>query len=1160
MCDTNLKFGPEWLRALTEPPTRSSMIEEKVVYSPILANMKLADYRYGKEEMLALFSSDLEPPTDVLSLGALYVDNCQYPLNLIQMGAEEAKAWQKNNEAGGGRGYNNSATRVSSSASRGRGRGRATSFPYFDRNRFDDPDSDNSNGQPNGGKLNKGEKGWSDTKGKPISDIVGFSDAMKDWRSGKTSGGTAGGGNDKPWPSKQGMVNGHTNMNWRSHERNGNTDDLPNSKNRSAEEWVSLGVASAARKERVNLPEWVTTNSNNIADGGFDDNGKFRPDHLNAVDNVPKWTDDEKWIEEEVEPEMISPQGQHLSSITGKQPHSPLHQKHSAQIKQPSEDSLSLHRLPPNHIDNCPSSSTLVPSPPSVQAPKLRPPGSVHDAGSPPSSSQMQQVSPSLPSSTIQGMPFISSSVQSPSVLPTTSAQQAGALQEPTMDSIRWSYLDPQGQVQGPFRHDEMLEWSTAGYFPNDLLIKRNIDGRFIPLSDMLRIHGRNPFTSGPIPRPINVDANEHINQQQYLQHLLMQQHQQQLLAQQQLMMLHQQNTNLNSILMNSAISQPIIKPDEPLIPGVQDLMERKKEESLNIGQRNHQFDFSPEVSAPSAMDPIKSLLSQLQEGREKKSEEREVSPAHNKFLGSQPLQNDGRMGILPELTTASHKIGYNIEVNLESSKTTSKLHVVQPGTSVNVQLRQQDVQPVSTSMSVREGSAVAEAVIKEDEELSEPVSEKTNDSKETVPLLQEELDPEDIVDFVVPKNNEKKEKVRKKAEIKKKAKSNKDTKPSGPYIPGLPETQGNAPAAVGEATTPSDDKSGSQERDLDGRKFIEDPTGDIYLQDAKESQTRPAPWANCRSPESRELSLHDIQKLEAEKERKKRNSERLVAEAQLKLQKEREAEQRRIEKQAAAMWSQQMTHNNNVKSLAEIQAEEEKNIKHEQQKQHKETKTRKVQAKTSEKATSWAGKIAASIPVQHSSPPVIQSKTRVAVSGDGFWEQPAVITASSPQSAPSTSKSGKSEKKISKNIKKDTKNEIHKNFNDWCKKSLENLNPGPEVDIDTFLGFIQDIESPYEVNDYVKNYIGEGKAHKRFAADYLEKRSQVKNALKNNNTTADDLTSPATALSHDLEFQEAPRKGKKKTRNSKTNLNHLLGFTTAPGSGINRGELDQPM
>jgi len=517
------------------------------------------------------------------------------------------------------------------------------------------------------------------------------------------------------------------------------------------------------------------------------------------------------------------------------------------------------------------------------------------------------------------------------------------------------------------------------------------------------------------------------------------------------------------------------------------------------------------------------------------------------------------RLGILPEHTTAPHKIGHNFEVNLESAKTSSKLHVLQPGTSVNVQMRQQDVLTAGNLLSVREGSAVVEAVIKEDEELSEPVSEKTNDSKDTGPLLQEELDPEDIVDFVMPKNNEKKEKVRKKAEIKKKAKSNKDAKPSGPYIPGLPETHGNAPVAVGDSTTPSDDKAGSQERDLDGRKLMDDQTGDFYLQDAKESQTRPAPWANCKSPESRELSLHDIQKLEAEKERKKRNSERLVAEAQLKIQKEREAEQRRIEKQAAAMWSQQINHNNNVKSLAEIQAEEEKNIKHEQQKQHKQTKTRKVQIKSSEKKTSWAGKIAASIPVQHSSPPIIQSKTRVAASNDGFWEQP-VATVASPHSAPSAPKNSKSDKNSSKNTKKDTKNEVHKNFNDWCKKSLENLNPGPEVDIETFLGFLQDIESPYEVNDYVKNYIGEGKAHKRFAADYLEKRSQLKNALKKNSTTADDLTSPAAALSHDLEFQEAPRKGKKKTRNSKTNLNHLLGFTTAPGSGINRGELDQPM
>ena len=40
--------------------------------------------------------------------------------------------------------------------------------------------------------------------------------------------------------------------------------------------------------------------------------------------------------------------------------------------------------------------------------------------------------------------------------------------------------------------------------------------------------------------------------------------------------------------------------------------------------------------------------------------------------------------------------------------------------------------------------------------------------------------------------------------------------------------------------------------------------------------------------------------------------------------------------------------------------------------------------------------------------------------------------------------------------------------------------------------------------------------------------------------------------------FQEAGRKGKKKAKNSKSNLNHLLGFSIQ-GQGVNRGELDVP-
>ena len=56
-----------------------------MTYAPSLTNMKLADFRYGREEMLALFDKDVIPSQDLCTLGALFVEKCQYPLNLIQV-------------------------------------------------------------------------------------------------------------------------------------------------------------------------------------------------------------------------------------------------------------------------------------------------------------------------------------------------------------------------------------------------------------------------------------------------------------------------------------------------------------------------------------------------------------------------------------------------------------------------------------------------------------------------------------------------------------------------------------------------------------------------------------------------------------------------------------------------------------------------------------------------------------------------------------------------------------------------------------------------------------------------------------------------------------------------------------------------------------------
>ena len=80
MADTALKFGPEWLRALTEPQGESGGL-----YSTPLANIKLAEFRYGKEEILALFDKNVKPPEELVNFGSLFVEKCQFPLNLMQV-------------------------------------------------------------------------------------------------------------------------------------------------------------------------------------------------------------------------------------------------------------------------------------------------------------------------------------------------------------------------------------------------------------------------------------------------------------------------------------------------------------------------------------------------------------------------------------------------------------------------------------------------------------------------------------------------------------------------------------------------------------------------------------------------------------------------------------------------------------------------------------------------------------------------------------------------------------------------------------------------------------------------------------------------------------------------------------------------------------------
>lgn len=49
--------------------------------------------------------------------------------------------------------------------------------------------------------------------------------------------------------------------------------------------------------------------------------------------------------------------------------------------------------------------------------------------------------------------------------------------------NLPWFYSDPQNNIQGPFRGEEMRQWLEAGYFKGDLPISQQPNGSFHPLS-----------------------------------------------------------------------------------------------------------------------------------------------------------------------------------------------------------------------------------------------------------------------------------------------------------------------------------------------------------------------------------------------------------------------------------------------------------------------------------------------------------------------------------------------------------------------------------------------------------------------------------------------------------------------------------------------------
>uniref|UniRef100_A0A8C6XP26 PERQ amino acid-rich with GYF domain-containing protein 1 n=1 Tax=Naja naja TaxID=35670 RepID=A0A8C6XP26_NAJNA len=81
-----LNFGPEWLRALSSGGSVASPPS-----SPAMPKYKLAEYRYGREEMLALYVKDNKVSPGDREFSAILQEEPLQPLALVPLTEEEQR-------------------------------------------------------------------------------------------------------------------------------------------------------------------------------------------------------------------------------------------------------------------------------------------------------------------------------------------------------------------------------------------------------------------------------------------------------------------------------------------------------------------------------------------------------------------------------------------------------------------------------------------------------------------------------------------------------------------------------------------------------------------------------------------------------------------------------------------------------------------------------------------------------------------------------------------------------------------------------------------------------------------------------------------------------------------------------------------------------------
>ncbi|XP_060029410.1 GRB10-interacting GYF protein 1 isoform X2 [Erinaceus europaeus] len=559
MAAETLNFGPEWLRALSGG---SSVVSPPP--SPAMPKYKLAEFRYGREEMLALYIREHKVPEELQDkeFSAVLQEEPLQPLALEPLTEEEQRNFSLSvNSVAVLRLMGKGAPPPLGGASRGRGstrsrgRGRGDSGFYqrsieeaegvFGRNpreiqrsqswddrgdrRFEKP------ARREGARSGFEEGGAAPRKEHARSDSENWRSLREDqdedegsWRLGAPRR------DGDRWRSAS-PDGGPRSAGWREHSDRRRKFDLePRGERGGCTEEEGRGGAGGAHPRRGmdddkdGLPEWCLDDEDEEM-GTFDASGAFLPLKKGPKEPIPEEQElDFRVLQEEEEdpadsldetgPEAGSPELPPLppeeEKAASPAPLPTLGPLWSADVdggEGPAmEKDLPAAKGTPSLPGDDLRGPQLSPGPSSPPTP----PGDLEDdEGLKHLQQEAEKLVASLQDSSLEEEQF-------------TAAMQAQGLRHSAAATAlplnhgaarRWFYKDPQGEIQGPFTTQEMAEWFQAGYFSMTLLVKRGCDEGFQPLGEVIKMWGRVPFAPGPSPPPLlgNLDQGRLKKQQE---------------------------------------------------------------------------------------------------------------------------------------------------------------------------------------------------------------------------------------------------------------------------------------------------------------------------------------------------------------------------------------------------------------------------------------------------------------------------------------------------------------------------------------------------------------------------------------------------------------------------------------------------------------------